>query len=137
MDEAIRAFVRYLELERGASRETIRSYRSDLRQFVSFITTFNDPQFQPTTPTSIDSLTIRRYLRWLDEKKEKKSSLARKLATLKSFYRFLTKEGWDRSQPGGPSSISTSRPTIAESPDQRRGQCLDGNSRRSWRHCHS
>ena len=94
MDEAIRAFVRYLELERGASRETIRSYRSDLRQFVSFINTFNDPQFQPTTPTSIDSLTIRRYLRWLDEKKEKKSSLARKLATLKSFYRFLTKEGW-------------------------------------------
>ena len=44
-------------------------------------------------------MTIRRYLRWLDEKKEKKSSLARKLATLKSFYRFLTKEGWTEVNP--------------------------------------
>ena len=93
MDDAIRAFVTFLDLERGASRETIRSYQSDLRQFVSFITTFIDTPSQPISPSSIDSLTIRRYLRWLDEKKEKKSSLARKLATLKSFYRFLTKEG--------------------------------------------
>ena len=99
MDDAIRAFVTFLDLERGASRETIRSYRSDLRQFVSFIKTFTDPQSQPITPSTIDSLTIRRYLRWLDEKKEKKSSLARKLATLRSFYRFLTKEGWTEVNP--------------------------------------
>ena len=99
MDDAIRAFVTFLDLERGASRETIRSYQSDLRQFVSFIKSFIDPPFQPISPSSIDSLTIRRYLRWLDEKKEKKSSLARKLATLKSFYRFLTKEGWTEVNP--------------------------------------
>ena len=99
MDEAIRAFVTFLDLERGASRETIRSYQSDLWQFVSFLKTFIDPQSQPISPSSIDSLTIRRYLRWLDEKNEKKSSLARKLATLKSFYRFLTKEGWTEVNP--------------------------------------
>lgn len=93
MDDAIRAFVTFLDLERGASRETIRSYQSDLRQFVSFLTTFTGAQSNLLNPSAIDSLTIRSYLRWLDEKKEKKSSLARKLATLKSFYRFLTKEG--------------------------------------------
>ena len=99
MDDAIRAFVTFLDLERGATRETIRSYQSDLRQFVSFLHTFIDTKTQPISPASIDSITIRRYLRWLDEKKEKKSSLARKLATLKSFYRFLTKEGWTDSNP--------------------------------------
>ena len=88
MDDAIRAFVTFLDLERGASRETIRSYRSDLRQFVSFITTFIDPQSQPISPSSIDSLTIRRYLRWLDEKKEKKSSLAESSPHSKAFTDF-------------------------------------------------
>ena len=93
MDDAIRAFMTFLDLERGASRETIRSYQSDLRQFVSFLKTFLGPQSNTLNPSAIDSMTIRSYLRWLDEKKEKKSTLARKLATLKSFYRFLTKEG--------------------------------------------
>ena len=99
MDDAIRAFVTYLDLERGASRETIRSYQSDLRQFALFAQTGAGSPSNQLTPSAIDSLTIRSYLRWLDEKKEKKSSLARKLATLKSFYRFLTKEGWTEANP--------------------------------------
>ena len=39
MDDAIRAFMTFLELERHASRETIRNYASDLRQFQSFMMT--------------------------------------------------------------------------------------------------
>ena len=99
MDEAIRAFLTYLNLERGASRETIRSYQSDLRQFVVFCR--NLPHFPSAQiqPSNVDSLTIRSYLRWLDEKGDKKSSLARKLATLKSFYKFLTKESWTEVNP--------------------------------------
>lgn len=94
MDDAIRAFVRFLDLERGASRETIRSYQSDLRQFIAFWKTLPQAHLNRFKPASVDSLTIRSYLRWLDEKGEKKSTLARKLATLKSLYNFLTKEGW-------------------------------------------
>ncbi len=93
MDDAIKAFITYLDFERGASRETIRHYHSDLRQFLSFLKTIHPETPSSLTPSSIDALTIRDYLRWLDEKHEKKSSLARKLATLKSFYRFLTQEG--------------------------------------------
>jgi len=94
MDDAIRAFVTFLDLERGASRETIRSYQGDLRQFKTFCHSL--PQFSSNSiePASVDTLTIRGYLMWLDQKGEKKSSLARKLATLKSFHEFLTKEGW-------------------------------------------
>ncbi|WP_447970339.1 tyrosine recombinase XerC [Nitrospira sp. M1] len=94
MDDAIRAFVTFLDVEQHASPETIRSYRSDLRQFASFVKTTSAHPEATSVPASVDNLTIRNYLRWLDTKNEKKSTLARKLATLKSFYRFLTHEGW-------------------------------------------
>lgn len=93
MEDAIRAFVTFLERERGASRETIRGYRSDLRQFHSYASAVRPSTAPALTPDEVDPLTIRGYLAWLDWKKEKKSSLARKLATLRSFYRYLTREG--------------------------------------------
>ncbi len=98
MDDAIRAFIVYLDLEQGASQETIRSYHSDLRQFSVFLTTLSTPDSAPH-PSTVDALTIRTYLRWLDEQDEKKSSLARKLSTLKSFYRFLIREGRAETNP--------------------------------------
>lgn len=93
MDDAIRAFVTCLEVERGASRETIRAYHSDLRQFVAFAKSVRSTQGEPFRPVMVDSLLIRSYLAFLDRHKEKKSTLARKLATLRSFYRFLLREG--------------------------------------------
>jgi len=93
MEDAIRAFVTFLEVERGASRETIRAYHSDLRQFVAFAKTVRTSHAEPFTPRTVDSLLIRSYLARLDQDKEKKSTLARKLATLRSFYRFLLREG--------------------------------------------
>jgi integrase/recombinase XerC len=93
MEDAIRAFVTFLEIERGASRETIRGYRSDLRQFLSYAGTLRPSTAPALTPEEVDPLTIRGYLAWLDRKKEKKASLARKLAALRSFFRFMTREG--------------------------------------------
>ena len=93
MEDAIRAFVTFLEVERGASRETIRGYRSDLRQFLSYAGTLRPAAASALTPQEVDPLTIRGYLAWLDRKKEKKASLARKLAALRSFFRFMTREG--------------------------------------------
>jgi len=93
MEDAIRAFVTFLEIERGASRETIRGYRSDLRQFLSYAGTLRPSTAPALTPEEVDPLTIRGYLAWLDRKKEKKTSLARKLAALRSFFRFMTREG--------------------------------------------
>ena len=93
MEDAIRAFVTFLEVERGASRETIRAYHSDLNQFVAFAKTVRGSHAGPLTPQAVDSLLIRSYLARLDQRKEKKPTLARKLATLRSFYRFLLREG--------------------------------------------
>ncbi len=91
MEEAIRAFLNYLDVERGASRETIRGYQSDLRQFVAFLTM--DMREAVSDPLRIDASLIRRFLVWLSGRKDKKSSQARKLATLRSFFRFLHQRG--------------------------------------------
>jgi len=93
MDDAIRAFILYLQLERGVSRETHRNYQSDLHQFLAhiqerFFQTDTDPK-----PGTIDALHIRSYLKHLSDRGLKKTSLARKLACLKSFFRFLLEEG--------------------------------------------
>ncbi|MEW6245642.1 MAG: tyrosine recombinase XerC [Nitrospirota bacterium] len=92
MEDAIRAFVTFLDAEQGASRETIRSYQADLRQFHAFLKNSGQAN-DDRRPGEIEAAMIRNYLAWLDRKGEKKSSLARKLATLRSFYRFLMREG--------------------------------------------
>lgn len=91
MEEAIRAFLNHLDVERGASRETIRGYQSDLRQFVAFLTT--DTNEAVPAPSRIDASRIRRFLVWLSGRNDKKSSQARKLATLRSFFKFLHQRG--------------------------------------------
>jgi integrase/recombinase XerC len=92
MEDAIRAFVTFLDAEQGASRETIRSYQADLRQFHAFLKDAGEANAD-CRPSEVEAAMIRNYLAWLDRKGEKKSSLARKLSTLRSFYRFLIREG--------------------------------------------
>lgn len=93
MNDAIPSFVLYLQLERGASEETHRNYQSDLQQFLSHI----QEQFFQTEgippPDSIQTLHIRSYLKHLSDQGLKKTSLARKLACLKSFFRYMQEEG--------------------------------------------
>lgn len=96
METAIRTFLTYLDVERGASRETIRSYTSDLRQFVVFLKTVTDTL---PDPTRIDAALVRRFLVWLAERRDKKSSQARKLATLRSLFKFLHRRGEVPSNP--------------------------------------
>jgi integrase/recombinase XerC len=92
MEDAIRAFMKFLEIERHASRETIRNYRSDLNQLVSFL---NKTGGAPRTlkVSHITTEHLRSFLHWLNRKGEKASSLARKLACFRSFYRFLIRKG--------------------------------------------
>lgn len=92
MDDAIRAFMTFLELERHASHETVRNYASDLRQFQTFMT-MEYPDARALDPVTVQTESIRAYLHWLDGKREKSSSIARKLASLRSFYRYLQREG--------------------------------------------
>ena len=95
MDDAIRAFMTFLAVERQASPETIRNYRSDLRQLATFLLQ-TGPSPQTQSGIAIGDVTtdsLRAYLQWLDRKGEKASSLGRKLACLRSFFRFHVREG--------------------------------------------
>jgi len=92
MDDAIRAFVIFLDMERHASHETVRNYASDLRQFQAFMRA-EHPGLPTLDPATVKTESIRTYLHWLDRKREKSTSMARKLASLRSFYRYLQREG--------------------------------------------
>lgn len=80
----VKRFLSYLEAERNASLHTLTNYTIDLRDFFGFLKT--KPLF------SIDYLEIRRYLAFLKEKSYQKSTVSRKLACLRSFFKFLTRE---------------------------------------------
>lgn len=92
MDDAIRAFITFLTVERGASPATLRNYASDLRQLRSFLLSARLAD-QPVDPAALSPDAIRAYLQWLDRKGEKRTSLARKLACIRSFYRYLVRTG--------------------------------------------
>ncbi len=95
MDRAIRAFLGYLDVQQGASPQTVRAYASDLHQFHRFVKDGN----KPVSPTAIVSEQVRGFLAALDRRGEKKTSLARKLACLRSFYRYLIREGEAKDNP--------------------------------------
>ena len=90
MDNLIERYAHYLRYERNASPHTIRNYRSDLLQFRDFLS-----RFQPGVPVvvdSVDALRIRGFLAFLFRKEKKKTSIARKLAAVRAFFKFLCRE---------------------------------------------
>src|SRR5262249_9548685 len=91
----------FLELERHASHETVRNYASDLRQFQAFTRKENSRSFS-FDPTTVNIEVIRVYFYWLDCKQEKSTSIARKLASLRSFFRYLQREGLVGHNPAEP-----------------------------------
>lgn len=98
MDEPIRAFIGFLRAEQRASPETLRNYASDLRQLHRFLLSRRLVS-SPIDPSSLSSDAVRAYLQWLDQKGGKPSSLARKLAAVRSFYRYLSRRGMVSSNP--------------------------------------
>ena len=91
MTDLIERYVNYLRYERNASPHTIRNYESDLLQFRDFLTG-GDPK-ATVDPAAIDALRIRGFLAHLFEREKKKTSIARKLAAVRAFFKFLAKEG--------------------------------------------
>jgi integrase/recombinase XerC len=117
MDDLIDRYVRYLQYERNASPHTIRNYASDLHQFHNFLkrsAAASDPSIRllpnkepgEVIPSAgakqaaravdiaaIDALQIRGYLASLYQDQKQKTSIARKLSSIRAFFKFLVREG--------------------------------------------
>lgn len=88
-------FIAYIQYEKRYSPHTVTAYRTDLDQFFAFLSA----QYQITEIRDIDHQMIRSWLVFLMEHGDAPRSVNRKLTSLKSFYRFLLKEGAVDSNP--------------------------------------
>jgi len=89
MDGHISAFEEYLRHEKNASEHTLINYLIDLRQFQEFLGARKHGQ---DDVRSIDHRVIRHFLSFLHQRRYKKSSIGRKVASLRAFFRFLHRE---------------------------------------------
>ena len=89
MEGTVQTFIRYLKAERGASFHTLRNYQSDLLQFAQHL----GLKERALDWKKVTHLTLRGYLVHLKAIGLRKSSMARKLAVIRAFYRYLHREG--------------------------------------------
>jgi integrase/recombinase XerC len=96
LEEAITAFALHLELERNLSPHTCRSYLSDLRDFSGFMKGQQVGVIAGGNKglDNFDPLHLRMYLATLYQRKLQKASIARKLAAMNTFFRYLLREGY-------------------------------------------
>ena len=96
MKEAIERFIGYLRYERNASPDTLRNYRRDLEQFREFLT----PPGESALPLAkVDHRIIREFIGLLYDRRLQKSSVARKLAAMRTFFKFCMREGYVTQNP--------------------------------------
>lgn len=90
MKPAIQQYLGYLRSVRNASPNTLRSYETDLSQFLAFLT---PPETETPTLRDVTHLMIREFIGHLHDHKLQKSSIARKVAAIRSFFKFAVREG--------------------------------------------
>ena len=100
LDDHLTQFLDHLRYERNVSAHTLRNYESDLKQFFDYLAPAkqNHKRSAPSI-AQIDHLTIREWLSSLHSDHKKKTSIARKLAALRTFFQFLVREEVIESNP--------------------------------------
>ena len=91
MERYIDKFLSYLKVEKNSSLHTITNYSIDLRDLADFVGDKDVGQ--------IDVIDVRKFLVDLRQKGFKKTSIARKMACLRSFFKFLGREGLRKTNP--------------------------------------
>ncbi len=90
MKKHIAQFITYITAEEGLSPHTIKAYSKDLNEFSSFV---------DRNAKDIDNLDIRSFMASLHHKGLKKTSISRKLATVRAFFKYLHREGYVKKNP--------------------------------------
>ena len=93
MRERLRAFLQYLRLNRNASAFTVEAYDRDLTQFLTFLADLAHLPLSALEPSAIDHQTIRGFLGEVYRQGHSRATAARKLAAIRSFMRYLKREG--------------------------------------------
>jgi len=96
MENYIKQFITYLKVERNYSQHTVDSYDFDLSDFMKFLTDENGvlPSIE-----DIDHLTIRSYLANLQERQLSRSTVVRRLSSIRSFFKYLCRRGYLETDP--------------------------------------
>lgn len=105
VEAAIAKFLHYLEYVRNASPKTIENYKIDLEQFLSYLT---PPGQKPISIDSVDHLVVREFVNDLYDRRLEKTSIARKLAAVRSFFRYCVREHALKKDP----AVLVSRPKL-------------------------
>lgn len=96
MEKLVERFLNHLRVERNASPHTVSAYAGDLSGFAEFLKKHS--RDAPVDVTAVDVLMLRRYLAQL-HRDTRRSTMHRKLSALRSFFRFLVREGVAASNP--------------------------------------
>ena len=101
MIEHLKAFLRFLALNRNLSPHTVRAYDSDLSQFIGHAAAAADLKRRDLTADALDRAAIRSFLAHLHADGQSRSTAARKLAAIRTFLRYLRREGIIAADPSG------------------------------------
>jgi integrase/recombinase XerC len=96
----LKAFLQFLALNRNASPHTVRAYESDLSQFIGYIAADADLKKRDLQPSHCTRDALRGFLAQLHKQGLSRASAARKLAAVRTFLRYLRREGLIEDDPG-------------------------------------
>ena len=96
MRQAVAQFLQYLRAERNASALTLKSYGEDLAALAGYLA---DEEDNVPRPSDITMVELRSYVAAMHEAGYAKSTIARRLASLRSFFRFGQRQGWMSGNP--------------------------------------
>jgi integrase/recombinase XerC len=91
LEQGLADFLSHLGLEKNASPQTVKSYREDLTQALAYVRDQLKKQF--VEPRDWNTRTLRGFVAWLHGQGYSKSTVARRLAAVRSFGKFLCREG--------------------------------------------
>lgn len=94
MESLARQFVNFLEKEKGLSDNTLQSYKRDIDQYITYLRELNIIQLKSTNKT-----TVIAYLLHLQKKGRATSTISRNLASIRSYYQYLSKMNVIESDP--------------------------------------
>jgi tyrosine recombinase XerC len=99
MKKSIEKYLSYLSIERNYSKHTITSYRNDLSQLLEFVAEEHNTTSEDVNLQSLDRLTIRLWMGKLSEDGISRNSIARKVAAVRSFFKYCYKRGHVQKNP--------------------------------------